>query len=103
MRRQPFPVAAAFNDDLIAGVGQAIEGAVAQYGILEQSQPLLDSTVAGDDEAGRAVPVEDELVQVGRLLGSEPVQAQVVQDQQVRRRGRSGSCAPGSCRLWPRS
>ena len=30
------------------------------------------------------MPVEDQFIEVGRLLGGEPVQAQVVDDQQVR-------------------
>ena len=80
----PLPVAAALDDDLVAGVGQAIKGAVAQYGILEETQPLVHGPVAGDHEAGGPVPVEDQLVQVSGLLGGETVQPQVIQDQQVR-------------------
>ena len=84
MRGLALPVALALDDDLVAGVGQAVQRAVAQNGVLEESQPLVHGAVAGDDEAGCPVPVEDQLVEVGRLLGGEPVQAQVVQNQQVR-------------------
>ena len=52
--------------------------AVAQDGVLEQAQPLVHGTIAGDDEAGHPVPVEYELVEIGGLLGGEAVEAQVV-------------------------
>ncbi len=58
--------------------------AVAQYGVLKEAQPLLHGPVAGDDEAGGPVAVEDQLVEVCRLLGGEPVEPQVIKDQQVR-------------------
>ena len=41
MWREPFPVAGAFDDDLVAGVGQAIQHAVAQDGVIEETQPCL--------------------------------------------------------------
>ena len=46
-----FPVAVALDDDLVAGVGQPVQGAVPQYGVLEKTQPFLYSPVAGDHEA----------------------------------------------------
>ena len=64
MWTQPFPVAVALNDDLVAGVGQPVQGGVAEDGVLEEFQPLVNGAVAGDDEAGRPVPVEDEFVEV---------------------------------------
>ena len=79
--RLALPVAAAFNDDLIAGVGQPVEGAVAEDGVLEDAQPFLHGPVAGDDEAGGPVAVDDQLVEVCRLLGGEPVEPQVVKDE----------------------
>ena len=50
----------------------------------KRTQPLVNGPVAGDDEAGHPVPVEYEIMEIGGLLGGEPVQAQVVWDQQVR-------------------
>ena len=41
MWREPFPVAGAFDDDLVAGVGQAIQHAVAQDGVIEETQPFV--------------------------------------------------------------
>ena len=51
MGRQFFSVADPLDDDLVAGIGQAVQRAVAQYGIVEETEPLLDTAVAGDDEA----------------------------------------------------
>ena len=85
MWREPFPVAGAFDDDLVAGVGQPIQCAVAQDGVIEETQPFVHGPVAGDDEAGRPVPVEDEFVEVGGLLGGQAMETQVIEDEQVGR------------------
>ena len=45
-------VAGPLDDDLVAGVGQAVQGAVTQDGIIEEAEPFLHGLVAGDDEAG---------------------------------------------------
>ena len=76
-------VALAFDDDLVAGVGEAVECAVAEDGVVEESEPLVDGVVGGDDEAGSAVLVEDEVVEVGGLLWGEAVEAEVVEDEEV--------------------
>ena len=68
VRGQPFPVAGALDDDLVAGVGQPVQGAIAQHGVVKDAQPFLHRPVAGDDQAGDPVAVEDELVEVGGLL-----------------------------------
>ena len=83
MWRQPLALAGALDDDLVAGVGQAVQGAVAEDGVVKETEPFVDGTVAGDDEAGRPVSVEDEFIQIGRLPSGEAVQPQVVQDKQV--------------------
>ena len=81
--RQPFSVAGAFDDDLVAGVGQAVERAVAEDGVVEEAQPFVHGQVAGDDEAGRPMAIEDQFVEIGGLLWGEPVQTEVVEDEQV--------------------
>ena len=43
----------AFYDDLVAGVGETVEGAVAEDGVVEESKPLIDSPVGGDDRSWR--------------------------------------------------
>ena len=78
MWRESFPVAGAFDDDLVAGVGQAIQRAVAQDGVIEETQPFVHGPVAGDDEAGRPMPIEDEFVEVGGLLGGQAMETQVI-------------------------
>ena len=57
-----------FDDDLIAGVGQAVQGTVPQDGIVDP-QPLLRTAVAGGNEAAPPVPGYDELVEIRGLLG----------------------------------
>ena len=92
MLRLTFPVAAALDDDLVAGVGQPVESAVAQDGVLEETEPLVHGPVAGYDEAGHPVPVRDQLVQVRGLLRVEAMEPQVVQDEQVwRQEGPDGA------------
>ena len=83
MWRKPLPVAGSVDYDLVAGVGQPVQGAVAEDRIVEQAEPFVHGPVAGDDEAGRPVAVEDEFVEIGGLLCGEAVQSQVVQDEQV--------------------
>ena len=74
----------ALDDDLVAGVGETVKGAVGQDGVIEESEPLVDSPVGSDDEAGPAMPGDDQLVEVDGLLLGHPVEAEVVEDEQVR-------------------
>ena len=83
MGRKPFSVAGTFYDNLIAGIGQPVEGAVAQDGVIEQAKPFLYGPVGGDDEAGDPVTADYELIEVSRLLGCKAVKAQVIQDEQA--------------------
>ena len=83
MGRQFLSVAGPLDDDLVAGVGQPVQGAVAQDGIIEEAEPFLHGPIAGDDGAGDPVSADDQLVEVGGLLSRKPVQAQVVQDEQT--------------------
>ena len=39
MGRQPFPVDLALDDYLVAGVGQLVQGAIAQDGVVEEALP----------------------------------------------------------------
>ena len=83
VRREPLAVALALDHDLVAGVGEPVECAVAEDRVVEEAEPLLDGAVRGDDEAGAAVAPDNQLVEVDRLLCAEPVQPEVVEDQQV--------------------
>ena len=68
MGRLTFTVAAALDDDLVAGVGQPVQGIVFQYGVLEKTRPFLHGPVAGDGEARRPVTVESGLLLLCLLL-----------------------------------
>ena len=52
---------------------------------VKQAQPLVHTPIGGDAEARPAVPLDDELIQVVALLGGQPPQAKVIQDDQIRR------------------
>ena len=64
-------------------VGKTVEGGVGEDGVGEKADPLGDVTVAGDDEAGVAVTLDDAGVKVFGLLLVEPMKAEVVDDQQI--------------------
>ena len=66
------PEACGFDYDLVAGVGQPVECAVAQYGIVKEVQLFLHGLVAGDDEAGRPMAVGDHLRPPGDLRLRQP-------------------------------
>ena len=76
MGRQLLSVAGPLNDDLIAGIGQPVQGAVAQDGVVKEAEPFLDAAIAGYDAVGYPVSADDQLVEVGGLLGGEPVEVQ---------------------------
>ena len=69
--RQFLPVAGPLNDDLETGVGQAVQGAVTEDGVIEEAEPFLHGPIAGDDEAGDPVSVDGQLIEVGGLLSGE--------------------------------
>ena len=72
--RQFFSVAGPLDDDLEAGIGQPIQGAVSEDAVVEEAEPLLGAAVAGDHEAGYPMPADDQLVEVGGLLGGKAVE-----------------------------
>ena len=83
MGRELLPIAVSLDNDLVAGIGQAVQGAVAQDRVVEEAGPLLHSPIAGDDEAGDSMSAGDQLVEVGGLLVGEPVEAQIVEGEQT--------------------
>ena len=52
MWRESLAIAGSLVDDLVAGVGQAVQGTVAEDSIVEQAEPFVHGPVAGDDETG---------------------------------------------------
>ena len=83
--RQILSVAGPLDDDLVADSGQPVQGAVAQHGVVEETEPFLHGPVAGagDDAAGDPMATDDQLVEVSRLQNGEPLEAQVGQDEQT--------------------
>jgi hypothetical protein len=61
-------------------VGEAVEGALGQDGVIEEGGPFVDGPVGGDDGGGAAVALDDDLVEVAGLLGVEAAEAEVVED-----------------------
>ena len=54
-----------------------------------EAEPFSPGQISCDDKAGGPAPVEDQLVEVDGLLGSEPVPTQVVEVEQAgARKGR---------------
>ena len=41
MRRLPFTITTPFDDDLVASVGETVQGTVAQGWVVEEAKPLL--------------------------------------------------------------
>lgn len=67
-------------------LGEAIEGALGQNGILEQGDSFLNGPVGGDDGGASPVTLDDDLIEVAGLLGAETTKPEVVDDQEVRSR-----------------
>ena len=59
-----FPVAVAFDNDLVGVVRQPIDRALGKDGIVEQRNPLVDGAVTGDDGGSAAVAFEDDFVEI---------------------------------------
>ena len=76
-------VAVALDDDLVGVVGEPIDCTLGEYGIVEQRNPLIDSTIAGEDGGSAPVALEDDLVEIAGLLGIETAESEVVDDEHV--------------------
>src|SRR4051794_29203071 len=57
--------------ELVGAVGQPVQRAVAQDGIVPQPQPLVHRPIRGEEEARAAVALDDEVVEIGAVLGAE--------------------------------
>jgi len=62
------------------GESQAIGAALGQDGIVQQTDPLVDGPVVGDDRAVASAKLRDHLADVNRLLGGEMPQPEVIED-----------------------
>lgn len=77
-------MAFAFHDDLVGIVGQPIQGALGQDGIIEERDPLLNGAIAGENGGGSSVAFDDDLVDIAGLGRVQPAKPEVVHDQYVR-------------------
>ncbi len=68
-------------------MSESIDGALGEDRVVEQGDPLVDGAIAGEDGGGAAVSFEDDLVEIARLLGIEPAQTEVVDDEADREKG----------------
>ncbi len=79
-------VALAFEDDLVGVVGEAVDGALSEDGIVEEWDPLVDGSVGRQASlTPGAMSLEDDLVEVAGLLGVEAAQGEVIDDEDVGR------------------
>ena len=65
------PKARPLHHHLMRPVGEAIEGAVGEDGIVEEGDPFLAGAVAGDHRCGSTMPFDEDVVKVAGLLGGE--------------------------------
>ena len=76
-------VARSFDDDLVGGVGQAVQRRIAENGIVEQAQPFVHAAVRGDGEARSSVTLDDQLVQIVALLRGQAAESKIVKDDKI--------------------
>ena len=69
--RQFGAVAGAFDDDLVRGIGQAVQCGVSEDWIINEAEPLIHAAVASERESAATVAFDDELVQVLALLSGQ--------------------------------
>jgi hypothetical protein len=74
----------ALHDNLVGVVGEAVQRALSQDGIVEERDPLLDGPVGGNDGGASPVTLDDDLVEVAGLLGIEAAEPKVIDDEEVR-------------------
>ena len=65
-------------------IRETVQCGVPEDRIIEESQPFVDATVAGEGEAAASVALDDEFVQILTLLCAQASQPKVVDDQKIR-------------------
>src|SRR5207253_10734795 len=67
----------------IGVMDDAIEDGVGEGRLTDDLVPLVEGELAGDERRAAAIAVLDDLHQIAPLIGSEPVWAPIVEDQQI--------------------
>ena len=75
----------AFNDEVVGGVPETIDGALREQHVVEHREPLGRVSIARDDHRRAPRALEEKLVDVFALLLGHGLERKVVKDQEVHR------------------
>src|SRR2546425_10564949 len=64
---------------------EAIERTVSEDGVVEERYPFVDGPITRDDRGGVTVTLDQNIVDVARLLSGELAQSEIVEDHEVGR------------------
>lgn len=78
------PVALAVQHDLVGAVHDPVEGDRAQQLVVEGVVPFRVVQIAGDDRRSPLVAIRDDVMEVLVLPGAHGLEAEVVDDDQIR-------------------
>jgi hypothetical protein len=70
----------------VCALEEAVHCGAGEECVAEERRELFDGAVGGEDRRAVLVALADDLVEVDRLAAGERAEAEVVDDQQVRRR-----------------
>src|SRR5215211_2156743 len=76
-------VGLAFDDELVGGGDQPVDGRLREEWVGHHRQPLIRGAVGGHHGGGALVAFHAQLVEVGGGGGVQPLEREVVQDQQL--------------------
>ena len=76
-------VGLAFDDELVAGGGEPVDGGLGQQLVVHEAEPFIGGPVGGDDGGVVAVPGDGQLVEVGGGCLVQRLEREIVDDQQV--------------------
>src|SRR2546425_8036774 len=64
--------------------GRSSAGALSWVWFVEEAQPFVHAAIGSDAKARSSVTLDDELVQIVALLGGQPAEAEIIQDDKIR-------------------
>src|SRR5260221_2068245 len=78
-----FAVGVAFDDELVAGGGEPVDGGLGEELVVHEGEPFVGGAVGGDDGGVLAVAGDGELVEVGGGGLVEGLEREVVDEEHV--------------------
>ena len=69
----------------MSAVSGGVQRAVGEDGIVEEGHSFVPRAVTRDDRGGPPMALDEHIVEIARMLGGELAQAEVVEEEQVRR------------------